>query len=237
MPVQDSITGGVSGLRSDFWRLPSEKLNPQVIRTFEAGFSYIIQSNLILTLNGFLNDMDDILSSEGFTGQSFKGIPVNIIERPVNQGNATSYGGTARMNFKKSWSSLTLNAMLAYTFTDGKIGDKQVPFTARNTVKSVFDINYKRISASARFLYRSKSYHRSLRDADGNIMFSDPYGIVNLTGKYAWLDKNSVRSEIFIKVSNLLNSKYYNVPVGGQESIRMAPQDPLRFLLGVNLTI
>jgi outer membrane receptor protein involved in Fe transport len=181
--------------------------------------------------------MDDILSSEPFTGQSFKGVPVNIIERPVNHGNAKSYGGTARMNYKKSWPALTLNAMLAYTFTDGKIDERQIPFTARNTVKSIVDINYRRLSASARFNYRSKSYHRSLRDADGALMFSDPYWIVNLHAKYAWLDNTSVRSEIFVKVSNLFNRKYYNVPVGGSESIRMAPQDPLRFLMGVNLSI
>jgi outer membrane cobalamin receptor len=237
MPVRDTITGGVTGLRSDFWRLPSEKLNPQVIRTFEAGFSYIIQSNLILNLNAFLNDMDDILSSEAYTGQSFKGIPVNIIERPVNHGNAKSYGGTARMNFKKSWPALTLNAMLAYTFTDGKIEGRQIPFTARNTVKSIVDINYKSLSASARFNYRSKSFHRSLKNTDGDLMYSDPYWIVNFNCKYAWLEKSSVKSELFIKVSNLFNRKYYNVPVGGSESIRMTPQDPLRFLLGVNLII
>ena len=234
-PVIDSVSGEVSGLQSDFWRLPGEKLETQKISTYETGFSYIFMSNLILTVNGFFNDMDDILSSEGFTGQTFKGIPVNIIERPVNRGHAYSYGGTARMDFKKSWSNFTLNSFLAYTFIDGEIDGIQIPFTARHTIKSVIDLNFNRFSASARFIYRSKSYHRSLKDDEGNLMSSDPYGIVNLSARYVLILQEKFETSFFLKINNLLNSRYYNVPVGGAESIRMTPQDPIRILLGIDL--
>ncbi len=233
--VNDPASGGITGLRSDFWRLPSENLEPQRIRTYETGFSYIFLSNLILSVNGFYNDMDNILSSESFTGQAFKGIPVNIIERPDNKGNAISYGGTARINVKKSWSSFTLNSFLAYTYTGGEIEGRQIPFSAKNTIKSVVDFNYRRVSAAARFIYRSKSYHRSLTDNSGNLLYSDPYGIINLSARYTLVDKQKFETGIFVKINNLLNSKYYNVPVGGAESIRMAPQDPIRFLLGVQM--
>ena len=118
LPALDSA-GQVTGLRSDFWRLPGDDLRSQKISTYEANFSYIFQRNLIFSLNGFFNDMDDILSSEGFTGQNFKGIPVTVIERSVNSGSAYSYGGTARLDFRKNWSTASLNALLAYSFVDG----------------------------------------------------------------------------------------------------------------------
>jgi len=234
-PTTDSVSGGISGLQSDFWRLPGEDLESQKITTYEIGSSYIFNSNLILTLNGFVNDVDNILSSESFTGQSFKGIPVSIIERPVNKGTASTYGGTVRIDFKKNWEPFTLNSFLAYTFVDGEIDGRQIPYTAQNTVKAIVDLNFKRISASIGYLYRSESFHRSLRDASGNLLSSDPYGVINLSGRYVIVDRARFETECFVKITNLLNSKYYNVPVGGAESIQMAPQDPLRFLLGIQL--
>lgn len=234
-PVIDTLSGGISGLTSDFWRLPGEKLESQKITTLETGFSYIIKSNLIFSINGFYNKVNDIISSEGKAGQTFKGIPVTTIERPVNRGQAYSYGGTARMDLKRSWNTLTLNAYLAYTFTDGEIDGNQIPLTAQNTVKAVVDLNLNRFSASTRFIYRSESYHRSLKDDSGNLLSSDPFGIVNLSAGYTVVDRDRVGTDVFLKVNNLLNSKYYNVPIGGTESIRMAPQDPIRILLGFEL--
>lgn len=235
LPSIDS-TGAITGLRSDFWRLPGDNLETQKISTYEANLSHVFRRNLIFSLNGFFNDMDDILSSEGYSGQTFKGIPVTVIERPVNRGSSYAYGGTARLDIRKNWSSLNLNAFLAYTFVDGEIDDRQIPFTAQHTIKGVLDFNFNRIGASVRYIYRSESYHRSLKDAEGNLLSSDPYGIINLATSYRVVDRSRFETEIFLRVRNLLNSKYYNVPVGGAESLRMAPQDPIRFLIGLHLT-
>ncbi len=236
LPAVDS-TGAVTGLRSDFWRLPDDKLNSQKISTYESNFSYVFRRNLIISLNGFFNDLDDILSSQAYTGETFKGIPVTIIERPVNRGSAYSYGGTVRLDVRKNWPSVSLNAFLAYTFTDGEIDERQIPFAAQNTVKGVVDLNYRRFSASLKYLYRSASFHRSLKDRAGNLLSSDGYGIINLALSYRVIDRNSFETEIFLRIKNLLNAKYYNVPVGGAESLLMAPQDPIRFLVGLRLSL
>jgi iron complex outermembrane receptor protein len=234
LPAVDSA-GNITGLRSDFWRLPDDNLKSQKISTYEANFSFVYRSNLIFSLNAFFNDMDDILSSQGYTGQRFKGIPVTIIERPVNRGSAHSYGGTARLDFRKNWSSLSLNAFIAYTFVDGEIDDRQIPFTAQNTIKSAVDLNFRRISASLQYLHRSESYHRSLRDTAGNLLSNEPYGVFNLTGSYTVVDRSRSETAVFLKLKNLFNNKYYHVPIGGAESLKMAPQDPIRFLVGLNM--
>jgi outer membrane receptor for ferrienterochelin and colicin len=236
-PTLDTISDGITGLKSDFWRLPAEELESQQISTYETEISYIMNSNFILTINGFINDVDNLLSSEGFSGQTFKGIPVSIIERPANKGQSVSYGGTGRIDLRRSWTNLTLNSFLAYTFVDGEIDERQIPFAAQNTVKAVFDLNFNRISASARFIYRSESFHRSLTDEAGNLMSSDPYAIINLSARYALIDREKFGTDCFMKITNLLNSKYYNVPVGGAESIKMAPQDPFRILLGIQVRL
>ena len=65
-PVVDTVSSEITGLQSGYWRLPGEDLESQKINTYEAGISYIIMSNLILSMNGFFNDVDDILSSPSF---------------------------------------------------------------------------------------------------------------------------------------------------------------------------
>ena len=234
-PVVDSVSGEITGLQSGYWRLPGKDLESQKISTYEARVSYIITSNLILSINGFFNDVDDILSREYYSGQTFKGVPVTTIERPVNEGHTTSYGGTARMDFKNTWQTFTLNSFLAYTFIDGEIDGVQIPYTAQSTVKAVTDLNFNRFSASARFIYRSRSYHRTIRDDTGNLVSNDPYGVINLSARYELVNRERSETEVFVKISNLLNSKHYNVPLGGDESIRMVPQDPIRFLLGIQI--
>ena len=235
IPATDSVTGEIIGLRADFWRLPGKVLESQKISTYETSISYIMNRNLILSANGFYNDVDDILSSEGYTGQEFHGIPVSIIERPVNKGTARSYGGTLRMNIKQDWQTMIFNSYLAYTYIDGQIEGNQIPFTAKNTIKGGIDLNFNRFSISSRFIYRSKSYHRSLKDTEGNPVSSDPFGIINLAAIYSLVDYSKFETDLFIKINNLLNSKYYNVPLGGAESIPKAPQDPIKIMFGVNM--
>jgi iron complex outermembrane receptor protein len=236
-PVTDSVSGEVTGLHSDFWRLPAEKLESQRISTYELGFSYAFNSNLILGVNGFINDMDDILSSKSFAGGTFKGVPVTNIERPVNEGEAFSYGGTTRIDFKKNWESIILNTHLAYSYIDGEIGGRQIPFAAKHTFKAVLDLDMDRFTSSLRYIHRSRSYHRSLRTSSGELVSSEPYGLLNLSARYNLLSQGRASFDLFLKINNLLNTKYYNVPVGGAESIPMAPQDPIRILLGIHARI
>jgi len=236
IPATDS-TGEITGLRADFWRLPGGDLESQKISTYETSISYFISSNLIISANGFYNDIDDILSSEGYPGQLFHGVPVGIVERPVNKGTANSYGGSVRLNYKKNWQAVVLNSYLAYTFIDGEIDGKYLPLAAKNTIKGGTDLNIKDFSLSPRFIYRSESYHRSLKDAEGNPVTNDAFILFNLAARYQFIDNESYSIDLFLKISNLLNSKYYNVPLGGAESIPKAPQDPIKIMFGVNLSI
>jgi iron complex outermembrane receptor protein len=225
----------VTGLTANFWRLPDADLKPQTVNTAELIVSYLLTSNIALSINGFYNNVDDIISSQGYTGEAFHGIPVTFIERPINKGEATTYGGTAFITYKLHLSKYKLNSYLAYTYIDGEIDGKPIPFSAKNTIKGGLDIKLKNISLSPRFIYRSKSKHRSLTDENGERLTNDPFTLVNLMARYDITTSDKMHLSIYFKISNLLNSKYYNLPIGGSESLAGSPQDPIRINLGAEV--
>lgn len=233
VPVVDSVSGEVTGLTANFWRLPYAGLKPQIVNTFELICSYLLTSNLALSVNGFFNNMDDIISSQGYTGEEFHGIPITYIERPINKGEATTYGGTVLLTYKLHLSKYKLNSSLAYTFIDGDIDGKPIPFSAKNTIKGVVDFQLSNISISPRLIYRSESKHRSLTDENGDLISNDPFTVVNLMVRYNVSKFEKMRFSVYTKISNLFNNKYYNVPIGGMESFHVSPQDPIRINLGV----
>jgi len=179
--------------------------------------------------------VQNILSSEGYTGQSFHNIPVTFIERPVNRGSGKSYGATGKIDFRTDFINSELNSYIAYTYIDGEIGDAHLPYTAKNTIKAGIDFKYKRISMSPRLIYRSLSKHRNLTDEQGNIVTNDPFTIVNFTLRYTFLKKEKVKSDIYLKAINVLNNKLYNLPIGGRECFINVPQDPIRLNLGIDV--
>ena len=139
------------------------------------------------------------------------------------------------LRYKINLSKAELSSYLAYTFVDGDIDGNHIPFSAKNTIKGGLDINMNNISISPRFIYRSESKHRSIKDEDGEILTTGPFTLINLKAGYSLPKIEKVKSSIYLKITNLLNNKYYNSPIGGSESILGAPQDPIRINLGVNL--
>jgi len=235
IPVTDSISGQVTGLRSDYWRLPGGELEPQKINTYELGYIYLFNRNLVLSINAFYNDMIDLLKNKGYTDQEFHNIPVAYIQRPINKGMANTYGGTVMLRYKINFSEAELNSYLAYTFIDGDIDGNHLPFSAKHTVKGGLDICLNNISLSPRFIYRSESKHRSIKDENGKIFTNNPYTLINFNAGYHLSRSEKIKTVINLKITNLLNSKYYNIPIGGSESIHGAPQDPIRIILGVEI--
>ncbi len=235
VPVRDSVSNEVIGLTSSYWRLPpDEKLKSQKIRTLETSFSYFMNKYLIFSLNGFYNNLDNLLSSEGYTGQSFHGINVGFIQRPVNKGSAITYGGTVKVKAKADISSFVLSSYLAYSYIDGNIEGGQLPFAAKNTIKGGTSISVRRIDFSTRFIYRDESYHRSIRDAEGKLVSNKPFTVFNFAANYLLINSEKFRANIFCNIKNILNANYYNLPIGGNECFANVPQDPIRMNVGVN---
>lgn len=237
VPVRDSISGDITGLSASFWRLPKDDLKSQTVRTYEFGISYFLNKNIVTSINAFYNDLENLLSNEGYLGEEFHGIPVDYIQRPINNLNSKSYGGTIKLNVKSNINTIRLNTYLAYSFVDGEIGDQSLPFSAKNTIKGGTDINYKSFSISPRFIHKGRSYHRTLTEENGDKVSTDPYTLINLAMRYTFYESAKFQSTAFVKVINVLNVKYYNLPIGGRESFGNVPQDPIRINIGFNIKL
>lgn len=238
VPVVDSASGHVTGFTSGYWRVPPvEKLESQKIKTYEAGVSYLINKSLIISANSFYNDLINLLGSEGYTDETFHNIPVDYLQRPVNKGTSSTYGGTIKLNYKTDFSSFLLSSYVAYSYIDGEIEGQQLPFAAKHSVKAGISTTVRKLTFSTRFQYRSKSYHRSIVNENGELHATDPYLIANLHAIYKILKREKVDFSVFSTIKNVFNTNYYNLPIGGSECFPNVPQDPIRIDLGVKVSL
>ena len=193
-----------------------------------------INSNLSVRMDGFYNIINNLIAIQGFTGESFKGIPVDYVTRRVNEGFANTYGGTVLLDWRYQYGSLfNLNAHIAYSLVNGKIDDDNLIYAAKHGIKSGFTFNILDFSISPRLIYRSKSQHQTV--AGYETIFSDPFAYINLSANYKIKKQGKHQIILFTKIENLTNAKYYNISLAGAEGFGKTPQDPIRINFGLVL--
>lgn len=248
IPVTDTVTNEVTGLFGSFWHLSNPELKPEKLCSFEGSFSYFLNNNIAISLNGYYNDISELIVNEYLSDQEFKGISVALVEKPKNEGNSYTMGGTFKVNAMYKFGSITTNSYLAYSYSDGKIKDiyidptrtsedVPIPYSAMHTVKAGIDVSIGKTSFSPRLIYRTESKHASLRDVNGDLLTNEAFALVNLAARYQIADSDSFKFAVFMKVTNLLNSEYYNVCDGGSTCLSATPQDPIRINFGINVQL
>ncbi|MBN2694769.1 TonB-dependent receptor [bacterium] len=234
-----------------FWHLPNKNLKPEKLRTLEGGFSIFATDNIFIQLNGFYTQIDDLVLYQTQLNQKFKGVDVSVAQTPQNTGSATIFGGTAKIDGIFKFSGVMLNPYISYSLVDGTVEgvergvdkvDITIPYTAKHTIKGGIDVEWSGLSLSLRGLYRTKSYHQDLVYADdGTIttgldnpqVSNDSYFVLNGYISYLIFENKGFNFSVFSKVTNILDSRYYNVSIGGTESFDKTPQDPIKFMGGV----
>jgi iron complex outermembrane receptor protein len=227
-----NIDGDVVGLGSGFWHLPNPDLEPEKRVSYDGYMMYQVTPNFALTLNGYFSEISNLIGTEGFFGLEFHGIPVDYVQKNINRGNAKAYGGTFRVDYRKHMGAgVTTNLFAAYSYSDGEIAGNPLIFSAKNTVKTGLDINFRNIfNVYTTYLYRSGSHHKN-STSDYEIL-SNPFSVVNLTANYRVIKTDKFTGNIFVKTTNILNSKYYHA---GYENMLFIPQDPFRLNIGIKL--
>ncbi|OQX99729.1 MAG: hypothetical protein B6I24_01980 [Bacteroidetes bacterium 4572_128] len=232
--IKDSITNEIIGLKATFLHLPNPNLKPEKRTSYEASFLYKINKELALSSNLYYGIIKNLIEPEGFFGETFHNVPVGYVERAVNKGEAETYGGTFRIDYRKNFSKLLINFFSSYTYSDGEIlsdnENEPLKFNAKNTVKTGLGINFKKIVLFTKLLYRTKSHHRN--STYKNPITNDEFIYLNLSIKYNLLKKDNINIAFFTKFTNLLNSKIYHV---GDSDFNKIPQEPLKISFGFNL--
>lgn len=238
IPQTNPDTKEVDGLFGPFWHLPNPDLRPEKLRTLEGSLAYYFTENFHLSLNGYYNNISDLIVVEVKPKDTFKGIPIDAAEKPINKGTSNTYGGTLRAESLFNFGDFSLNPYAAYSLSLGDIAGQTLPFSAMHTVKSGIDFNYKNFSLSPRLIFRSSSYHPTLKDSKGNSLSNDPFLVVNVFARYNNIfNSDKFKTSLFLEANNLLNAKYYNVSLANAEGFGSSPQDPLRVLGGVNIEL
>lgn len=230
-PLMNS-DGDVTGLESYYFFLPNPDLEPEKRVSYDTYLMYQINSNLAISLNTYFGQISNLISTTGTDTITFHNIPVYWVETLTNHGNSTAYGGTARIDYKGILgNTMQLNLFAAYSFSDGNISDNPLIYSAKHTIKSGLDFSYKnKINLYTKFAYRTGS-HYIFSTFDSPIM-NDPFLLITTTLNYKIINKDKMNAGLFLEITNLLNSKYYNVG----ENFGLTPQDPIRINLGLKLS-
>ncbi|CAM2008548.1 TonB-dependent receptor plug domain-containing protein [Acanthopleuribacter pedis] len=220
-----------AGLFGPFWHLPNPDLAPEELTSFETSLAYYANDHWGLFINAYHNNVTDRVVNSGQFGRTFAGIPVGFAEVPINGGESDAYGGTLRLNYLGSLGSLQVNAFAAWSYADGEVDEGPLTYTAENTFRLVAELRAGKLTASPRLLVRGKSRH-FLLDENGRNFENEAYEVVNLFARYRSLVKQG-RWEIdtYLRVTNLFDERYTNVPLAQFEGFTATPQDP-RFFSG-----
>jgi len=238
IPQTDKDSGDVTGLTGPFWHLPNPDLQPEKLRSIEGSAALYLTENLFVSLNGYYNNISNLIVVEVKPNQTFKGLPVSAAERPINKGTSNTYGGTLKTDALFKVADAVINPFVSYSLSNGDIAGGTLPFSAQHTVKSGIEFSYKNFALTPRLIFRSMSYHPNLKDDKGASLGNEPYTLVNLYAKYSNLfNSDKYKASLFLDASNLLNAKYYNVPLAGSEGFSGSPQDPLRILGGLSIEL
>ncbi|MCP4130116.1 MAG: TonB-dependent receptor [bacterium] len=225
-------------LEYSFFRFPNKDLKPEKLRSAEFGLSYIIVENISASGNGYYIWINNLITEESYTG-IFKGVPASASGSGiwlVNKGSSYMYGGTVKIDAAFDFfSAISINAYLAYSFSNGKINnvlnEERLPFSAMHSIKSGFELEItKKILLTPSLIFRSTTYNL-------NNAHNDPYVKITLYAKYYNIfDTESFKLSVFARVTNLLNTEYYNVYASPDEMFfNRTHQDPIRIIGGLSV--
>jgi outer membrane receptor protein involved in Fe transport len=232
-PATDA-DGNITGLQSGFWRVPNPDLKPEKLRTLEVSASQNIDDMVIISANGYYTWLRDYITNQGSPDGEFQGWPVGWVERLVNEGEASAYGATGRLEGMWRPGGFTINPWVSYTWSDGEVAGEPLPFNATHTIKGGLDLAWRGISMSTRVLHRSESLHPT-QNVEGKALSVPGSTVLNLHLRYSELLRfDRFRLSAWLQMRNLLDARYEHVTNEGDQ-FTGAPQDPLRVMGGLEL--
>lgn len=261
-PSYDSL-GRVNGLNASFWRLviadDNNDSRPEKIRSIETSFLYS-KGDLVLAANVYHNFQERVLIYDYLVNQMFgfnqtDTIFVPFAERVANKGRAQTTGGTARVDYRfigGDKNDLEVRAQASYTYlagrvyfdaNDSQLGSYTTPFAANHTIKAGVSFRYKVFSMYLRGLYRGKTYTDAPQPPPNSgsqtiiQTLNQPYWVLSLFAMCkVWEGaQKHAAVNVFLRVNNLTNARYYNVSTHQIGHIELVPQDPIRVMGGISV--
>ncbi|HEX9365517.1 MAG TPA: TonB-dependent receptor [Vicinamibacterales bacterium] len=240
-------TDGGRTYASRYWHVPNPDLKPQRTKTLELGLQQALGGSLQLSASGFVsrstNLIKDADADRAYAG-TYRGWPVDYIEFPVNEGQATLYGGTFGFDFLHVVDlDRRISAHGGVTFVDGRTtegapaeSDNLLPLGAMAPVQLRLgaDVDWRRWSLAPRL---------SVESAQRLIAPTAALTRRTLPG-YATLDVNIRRREVvrhvdaFLTLENAFDVRYRSINARAYlnpEELVGGPQNPRRVTVGFDV--
>lgn len=240
-PVANA-NGDYTHIEGGFWRIPNPDLLPEELNTIELSNKYT-KGDFSIAANGYLNVIGNAITFKtNFNNPTFKGISLAGTEQAVNRSELEfTYGATFRVDYRillgaKEQVKLKMHA--SYTYTDGALTElPYLPFSAMHTIKAGLLFRLYDFSLYNTIIYRSASYNNGFTDVDNNfIQTGNPaFAVWNAFAKYKIFKSKKIALDVFVKVNNVLNSKYYHTTDNSVIGLGASPQDPIRFVGGLTI--
>lgn len=231
--IVNDQNGDFRGFRGNFWHLPNPDLAPEKIRSAELSASYI-NEQFALSVGGYYNSITNLVDLEITFGEEFIGIPIGVVERSVNKSSAYTYGGTFKALFQHYFNdkkTSKINLYASYSLSDGRVNDSlPIAYSAQHTIKAGITFRHHRFNIHTRGFFRTASINPG---GTGN----EPFFLLNAFASYRVYQNSSKRFalDLFVRVRNLTNARYYNTPQTAISVMDQAPQDPIRLTAGVRV--
>lgn len=239
-------TNGGTTWQSSFWRLPNPGLKPIKEKSFELSYRAYLTGTLSLSLTAYRSELTNLFAlvpdaayTHLYSG-TYKGWPVDFIEVRTNLGKQHNTGGTAQLDYLKSFGERKkVSAYLSCSLVDGKVDaqgtgqENEIGQIAPTMVRLGGELVWNRWSLSPRLTWVGTQRVANL-DANGKRYTLDGYKTLDLN-----LRVEAIQGlEAFLNVSNTLDAKYRNINLGAFAStndieFKGAPQDPRRIALGI----
>ncbi len=217
-----------SGYYSYFFHVPNEDLKPELMRSAEASVAHDFDGDLRVSLNPYYNKVRNLIQDVVTGPGTFHGVEVASVETALNRGTMETYGATLKADASFRSGRWGIEPWAAYTYSDGRLRGDPVPFNSRGTLEGGVSVLRGRWAVTPKAVYRSRCLDQdgtpvpSFTVADLYIKYSVPAAAGN--GFSAWL-----------KITNLLDRRYYNAAYGGgADHLAGAPQDPFAMSCGAS---
>jgi len=241
-------TDGGQTYASSYWHLGNQDLKPQQKKTVELnvlqGLGRSFQLSGSAFYSRFTHTVKESDANLAYAG-SYLGWPVDYIDFPVNEGRATTYGGTASLDFLRVLDSdRTVEAHAALSLADGRVwgqdqGGVSLPIGAMAPVQLRFgaDVDWHRWSIAPRLSVVGSQRLLATTTEKGSLerRTLDGYAMVDVNVRRRTLFKNI---DAFVTIQNALDKRYRTINARAYtnpEELIGAPQNPRRIAVGFDV--
>lgn len=243
-------TDGGQTYASSYWHLSNPDLQPQQKKTIEANLLQAMGRHFHLTASAFASRFTNLIkeydADRAYSGL-YLGWPVDYIDFPVNEGHATTYGGTVGLDFLRVFDSdRTVEAHATLTLADGRVWEEDeienpvsLPIGAMAPVQLKFgaDIDWRRWSVAPRLSVVGSQRLLATTTEGGSRRTLDGYATVDVNVRRQTLFRNI---DAFVTIENALDRRYRAINLRAYtnpEEMIGAPQNPRRVTVGFDVRL